>query len=169
MTITATCPSWCTEHHEDPLDLGAPPDHYHRIQTDIPGASLYVVKEQPGAPLIDLDVSSWQPLTAAQGVELINAITQAVWIADPELELPPSTADEGGLWAAVGRTVRKLTGAAGLSQTDLAMLLGITQPDVSNIIRGVGVRTFSLPELAAIAEILGLTLTELVEEIETAQ
>lgn len=45
-------------------------------------------------------------------------------------------------------------------------MIGMSQPEFSIISRGVGVRTFTLNELAAIAEIIGCTLPELAEEIE---
>ena len=45
----------------------------------------------------------------------------------------------------------------------------MSQPDFSIISRGLGVRSFTLNELDAIAEILGITLAELVQDIEVAR
>ncbi len=162
--VQTRCPSWCTEDRPFGTD-GRSVFHTHRVGTALPGMWAEVIDEPPFPNYIDIEVTRGHMWTPDQVVDLIGALVKAIWIYDPDFEHPTDT-DPSGLWQAVGATVRDHTSAAGLDQTTLAMLLNITQPDFSIISRGVGVRTFTLTELAAIAEILGLTLTDLVSDIE---
>lgn len=107
-------------------------------------------------------------LTPVDLVALIDAIVRAVWMIDPDFEYAADH-DTDGLWAATGRAVRQAIGDAGSNQIEAAMLLGINQPDFSMISRGMGVRTFTLRELAAVADFAGITLAELVSDIERNQ
>jgi predicted XRE-type DNA-binding protein len=167
--VQTRCPAWCTEDNFDVVDNQTFAYHAHRIDTDCRETRVEVVKEAdlPEA-FIDVEVQGgnyWQP---ADVVKLISALVQAIWILDPHYEHPVDH-DPAGLWQAVGKTVRRHLGALGIDQTEAAMLLGINQPDVSMMVRGVGVRTFTLTELDAIASLAGVRLSELVEDIEAAR
>ena len=99
---------------------------------------------------------------------MISALVRAVWVLDPDYE-NPSDHDRTGLWLATGKAIRRHMRATGLNQEDLARPMEMSQPDFSIISRGLGVRSFTLNELDAIAEILGITLAELVQDIEVAR
>lgn len=166
MTATAVstrCPAWCTEHVND-ID-GSFLGHAHKLSTDIETACVYL-NQSDDAQFIDIQVADLDMgFTPEHVVQLIDVLVRAVWMLDPEFEYAADH-DTDGLWAATGRTVRQAFADAGSNQFDAAMLLGMNQPEFSIISRGMGVRTFTLRELAAVADFAGITLTELVSDIE---
>lgn len=62
---------------------------------------------------------------------------------------------------AVGAEVRRLLGERGMSGNQLAKAAGLEQTGVARKLRGTGV--FTLDDLAAIAPVLEVTVTELIE------
>ena len=158
------CPSWCSDHTYDEIN-GALVAHGHEIPARVAEAWVAVHEEGDGQPFISPEVQGGNRWTASDVMAFISTLVQAVWILDPDYETPAEH-DRGGLWKAAGKAVRARMGEAGLSQTEVAAMIGISQPEFSIISRGVGVRTFTLNELVAIAEIIGCTLPELVEGIE---
>lgn len=166
MTATAVltrCPAWCTEHVED-LD-GSFLGHAHKVLTPLEGTWVYLHKYED-EQFIDVQVQDLDHGFSPENVvQLIDVLVRAVWMLDPDFEYAADH-DTDGLWAAIGKTVRQVFADAGANQFDAAMLLGITQPDFSIISRGMGVRTFTLRELAAVADFAGITLTELISDIE---
>lgn len=158
------CPAWCSEHTYDDIN-GALVGHGHDLPVGVAEAWVAVLEERDGEPFISPEVQGGNRWTASDVMAFISALVQAVWILDPDYETPAEH-DKGGLWKAAGQAVRARMGEAGLSQTEVAPMIGMSQPEFSIISRGVGVRTFTLNELAGIAEIIGCTLPELVEEIE---
>lgn len=164
-TATLTrCPSWCTDHVYDDINgdfLG----HDHAVPTDVSEAWVTLIQEPGEDAFISPEVQGGNRWTPDDVMAFMATLVQAVWILDPDYETPAEH-DKGGLWKAAGQAVRARMAEAGLSQTEVAPMIGMSQPEFSIISRGVGVRTFTLNELAAVAEIIGCTLPELVEEIE---
>lgn len=161
--VSTRCPAWCTEHVND-ID-GSFLGHAHELSTDLENASVYLHRSED-AQCIDIQVDDLdEGFTPENVVQLIDVLVRAVWMLDPEFEYSADH-DTDGLWAATGRAVRQAISDSGANQFDAAMLLGITQPDFSIISRGMGVRTFTLSELAAVADFAGITLSELVSDIE---
>lgn len=169
MTVQTRCPSWCSEDRKD-LDGKTFAFHAHQIITDcLKETRIEIIKEpQIPDPFIDVEVQGGNYWTAAEVVALISALVRAVWVLDPDYE-NPADHDRTGLWLATGKAIRRHMRATGLNQEDLARPLEMSQPDFSVISRGLGVRSFTLNELDAIAEMLGITLAELVQDIEVAR
>jgi transcriptional regulator with XRE-family HTH domain len=61
-----------------------------------------------------------------------------------------------------GERIADLSGAAGLSQRELADATGISQPTISRIVTGA--RAASMPELVSIAWALGVPIDDVIEE-----
>ena len=162
--VATRCPAWCSDHITEYLD-GSFLAHDHELPVSVPEAWVRLGQEEDGQAFISLEVQGGNRWTPDDVMAFISTLVQAIWTLDPDYETPAEH-DRGGLWKAAGQAVRARMGEAGLSQTEVAPMIGMSQPEVSIISRGVGVRTFTLNELAAIAEIIGCTLPELVEEIE---
>jgi len=111
--------------------------------------------------LIDVQVQDRDNgFAPAQVVQLIDVLVRVVWMLDSDFGYAADH-DTDGLWAATGKTVRQAFAEAGSNQFDAAMLPGISQPEFSIISRGMRVRTFTLRELAAVADFAGITLPTL--------
>ena len=70
--------------------------------------------------------------------------------------------------ADVGRRIQDVRQTrTSLSQTDLALRVGVSWPTISRLERGVG-QTLNLERLRQIAEVLGVTVDELLKGERTA-
>lgn len=64
-------------------------------------------------------------------------------------------------------TLKQLREQAGLSQEGLARLVGVSSKTVSNWERGSNVASLTVPQMKALCEALGVTLSELPDDFSS--
>lgn len=174
MLSPKSCPAWCDGGAESHVwDRAGRLSHTVDTAASLDpalGASVVVTQAngEPSMTYVGLHVAGGRMWAPAEVVELVEALVRAVWLVDPDFDVPAGH-DTGGWWKAAGRVVRERLKGAGVSQTEAAPMMGLTQPELSIMSRGLGVRTFTLTELATIAEIVGCTVSEMVADIEVAR